>query len=576
MATVSDLQQLYIGYFGRAADQAGLNFWLGAINNDGLSLANVHAAFVNSAEYNAQYEGLTVSEKVAAVYENVLGRVADDEGLAFWTSAIEAGTITEDQLIEGLLSGLSPVDAQAISNKIIVANYYTSAKGDAYNEASKTQSADILRPVNDKVDTVAIALGEVAKVTGVTNAELATALANLEAAQAAKVAYAEAYVNDEAVTGSAAVTQADGDIAQAVTDTLNTLNGATTVAFAANDTAAVHAQKVQLAQTQAAEAVAAARAEIAKISGLTSLVNTYTSQLAAADAASKAADAALIEANAELASFAVIDGTPRQFVDAANGDFTVAGVIAFNATTKLYELNPAYQPTASGNITAANKIAAANQVVADVNAKVAADKALTDATTAVATTAGKITDLNANGLNLAGDLKAALDDQAALSKAITEYSEAKAIAAEWAAVGAAETAAGEVFEDLGYNLVNVIADVVANGEQDVFVFSDLPLTNNSAAVELGVEAGDVLFVGANYKLGVDSNLTAPGIQGGDNSAFEVFFQQDGLNAKVLVENSVFGSSAAGGGEFTTITLTGVNVDQLSFDAQTGLVSIAAA
>lgn len=572
MATVSDLQQLYIGYFGRAADQAGLNFWLGAINNDGLTLANVHAAFVNSDEYNAQYEGLTVGEKVAAVYENVLGRVADDEGLAFWTSAIEAGTITEDQLIEGLLSGLSPVDAQAISNKIIVANYYTSAKGDAYNEASKAESAEILRPVTDKVDTVAAALDKVADVTGVTNSQLATALANLEAAQAAKVAYAEAYVNDENVTGSDAVDQADQDIEDAVDDTLTTLNGATTVVFAETDTAAVHAQKVQLAQTQASEAVAAARAEIAKISGLTPLVNTLNTQVAAQTAAQAKADTAGVEANAELARFAVIDGNPRAFDDAPAGDFEVAGVIKFNATTKQYELDSTYQPT----VGAAEKIAAAQALLTDVNAKAAADKALDTANTAVTTTEGKITALNSNGLTLAGDLKSALDAQAALSKAITEYSEAKAVAAEWAAVEAAETAAGEVFEDLGYNLVNVTADVAANGEQDVFVFSNLTLTNNSAAVELGVEAGDVLFVGSNYKLGVDSNPATTTIEGGDNSAFEIFFQQAGADAKVLVENSVFGSSVAGGGEFTTITLTGVNVDQLSFDAQTGLISIAAA
>lgn len=574
MATVSDLQQLYIGYFGRAADQAGLNFWLGAINNDGLSLANVHASFVNSVEYNAQYEGMTVSDKVAAVYENVLGRVADEEGLAFWAGAIEAGTITEDQLIEGLLSGLSPKDAQAISNKIIVANYYTSAKGDAYNEASKAESAGILRPVTDKVDTVASALDKVADVTGVTNSNLATALANLEAAQAAKVAYAEAFVNDEAVTGAAAVSKADADIAANVSNKLDNLNDATSVTFSGTETAAVLAQKVQLAQTQAAEAVAAARAEIAKISGLTNLVNTYNTQVAAAEAAELKADAALVEAKAELARFAVINNG-GSFTDAVNGDFTVDGIIKFNETTKLYELDSAYAPTATGNITAADKIAAAQLVVADVNAKLAADKALDAANTAVSTTAGKITALDANGLSLAGDLKDALDDQAALSEAITEYTAAKAVEAEWAAIEAAESAAVGVFEDLGYNLVVVGTDTGTNGEQDVFVFSEVVLDNNAATVAITADAGDVLFIGSNYKLGVDSDLIKPGIQGGDNSAFEIFFQQDGANAKVLVENSVFGSGAATP-EFTTITLTGVSVDQLSFDTQTGLVTIAAA
>lgn len=119
-------------------------------------------------------------------------------------------------------------------------------------------------------------------------------------------------------------------------------------------------------------------------------------------------------------------------------------------------------------------------------------------------------------------------------------------------------------------------DTGTASEFDVFTFDNVPLTNNAGSASIAAEAGDVLFVGSNYVLGTDSDLIAPGIQGGDNSAFEIFFVAAGANSQVVIENSNFGSSAAGTPEVTVISLTGITADQLSFDAQTGLVNIAEA
>ncbi|MDG9977495.1 DUF4214 domain-containing protein [Ectopseudomonas oleovorans] len=576
MATVSDLQQLYIGYFGRAADQAGLNFWLGAINNDGLSLANVHAAFVNSDEYNAQYEGLTVSQKVAAVYQNVLGRAADAEGQAFWTKAIEDGTITEDQLIEGLLSGLSPKDALIVSNKIVVANYFTSVKGANYAEADKAESSNILAGVDETVTSVSAALTQVGDFADdASTADLAAALAALEAAQEAQLAYAKALLNDEDGTVADANIKVAADLSTAESDLV-----AVVPTFSNTDSTALTNLKIKEAQDAATKAVADARIDLASTAGLPALVTKFNSQLATYEAATKTAAAASTEQNAELAKFNVVNGNTTLTVD---GDGLVTGVIEKNASGQLV-LTAQYSGTNAA--TSAAQKEAAEALLADVKAFQAASKAVTAANTALDATGDQIAAAGADTYDAAtntftgGPVKAlqdALAAQTALNKAVTAYNEAKATAAEWKAVSDDVIEAYDAFTDIGYSLVDVIADVPANGQQDVFVFSNLPLNNNSAAVELGVEAGDVLFIGSNYKLGTDSNpATTTIIEGGDNSAFEVFFQQDGLNAKVLVENSVFGSSVAGGGEFTTITLTGVNVDQLSFDAQTGLISIAAA
>ncbi|RAA03678.1 DUF4214 domain-containing protein [Stutzerimonas stutzeri] len=574
MATASDLQQLYVGYFGRAADQEGLNFWLGAINNDGLSLANVHASFVNSEEYNAQYVNLSVSQKVAAVYQNVLGRAADAAGQAFWTNAIETGVISEDQLIEGLLSGLSPKDALTVSNKVIVANYYTSVKGDSYTDADKVDSSVILAAVNDTTASVAAALEKVGeRADDVSNSDLAAALAALEAAEKAQLAYARALLDDEEGT----VDEAADKVAEDLADAREALK------INESDSEALANLKIKEAQDAAAKAVSDARLELAATSGLPALFTKFTAQLAAYKQAVEAQIAAKTEQDAELAKFNVVKGgTPVEIVDGG----LVSGVIVKDASGQLV-LTAAY--TGNATDTSAAQKAAAEALLADIKAYQAASKTAVDADKALDATGKQIADAGADKYDAvnneitegpAAKLQAALDAQAELNKAVTAYNDAKAAKAEWDAVSKDAGDARDAFDTLGYKLIDVGVDDAdgTNGVADVFIFSSVKLDgDNIGAAEITADAGDVLFIGSNYKLGVDSDLIKPGIQGGDNSAFEIFFKQTDDGAQVLIENSVFGSSVvANGGEFTTITLTGVNVDQLSFDAQTGLVSIAAA
>ncbi|WP_275545428.1 DUF4214 domain-containing protein [Pseudomonas sp. Marseille-Q0931] len=582
MATASDLQQLYIGYFGRAADQAGLNFWLDAINSGGLSLDNVHTAFVNSDEYNAQYEGMTVSEKVAAVYENVLGRVADEAGLEFWTNAINTGLITEDQLIEGLLSGLSANDAAIISNKIVVANYYTSAKGDAYVEASKAESAGILAGVDATVASVSAALNDVAAVTGVSNAQLASALATLDAAQDAQQAYAEAYLGAAATKTPADVATAQGDINAAVGTAATALNNAITAVGGTaidptpgtGDSAANITVKIQSAVTLAANNVTTAQAGVSAVTGLTAKVNTFNSQLAAFENAVKAANAAELEQDAEQAKFEVVNGGAVTI----NANGTIANVIVLDSSNNLV-LDSTY--AAGANPT---QLAAANELLKDIKTSLAAEKAQTDAAAALDKTGAQIDALGADAYTAvvgdtagsfaggpAADLVEALAEQKALQDAIPPFNEAAADAAEYQALADAITAAETaITSGLGYTVEVVDAATEAGtAGKDVFLVGDTDST-------ITITAGDVLFVGPGFKLGTDTDKTTVKVEGGDASVLEVFLTQaNGAgNVHVVVEQTAFGSNAATQ-EVTTIELAGVtDISKVSFDAQTGLISIA--
>jgi hypothetical protein len=579
MATASDLQQLYVGYFGRAADQEGLNFWLEAINNGGLSLDNVHASFVQSVEYAALYDSLSNSDLVTQVYLNVLGRAVEAEGLAFWAGALDAGTITQDQLIEGLLSGLSANDALIVQNKVTVANYYTTQVGAAYGEADKAQSSDILADVDGTLASVGTALTAVgAIVPGGVPSALATALAQLEAAQNAQQAYATALQDDADASDDVGQVEALYGAAgtKLATDTL-AFNAVSKVDIVSSDSAAVIAQKINEATTAAQADVTKAQNTLNTTVG-PALVNSYNAALAKFVAADQAATVAAANQAGALATFDALDNSAVD-LSTLNAAGEITGL--FKVTNGTLGIEAAY---ANDPGTTAAELQAANALLAVVQARVAADKVEADAQKALQAQAALVdakddtmtaADIDSDGVITGGLLKALADakaTQTSLADAVKDLAETNAIIAEWAALKEAVSDASDAIGDLQYSIDFVAGGetVGFNGTNDVFIFTE---TTFGKTANIALDGDDVLFIGTGYSLGVD-DATKGDLQGGNNALLEVFFVENGGVVEAHIETVEFGSNAATQ-QTNVITLTGVtSLDGVTFDANTGFISLA--
>lgn len=95
---------LYSDVLGRAPDQAGLASVASSINA-GTSMSNVVGSFWNSSKQGANPIGnlntATVDASnafVNALYQDVLGRPADQSGLAYWTQVLENNQASPSQL----------------------------------------------------------------------------------------------------------------------------------------------------------------------------------------------------------------------------------------------------------------------------------------------------------------------------------------------------------------------------------------------------------------------------------------------------------------------------------------------
>ena len=129
------VQKVYVAYYGRPADAAGLNYWAGQMDAAGQSLGAIIAAFGNSEEFNRRYGGLTSAQLVTRIYQQTLGRDPDPAGLAYYVGELQAGNRTLQTITLDVLNGASTApDATVVSNRLEVASYYTAreAAGCAY------------------------------------------------------------------------------------------------------------------------------------------------------------------------------------------------------------------------------------------------------------------------------------------------------------------------------------------------------------------------------------------------------------------------------------------------------------
>lgn len=95
----AEAYRLYQAAFDRTPDQGGLGYWIGQMGQ-GQTLASVAQAFVVSPEFRGLYgAAATDTAIVTALYANVLDRAPDAAGLAYWVGALERDAITTADLL---------------------------------------------------------------------------------------------------------------------------------------------------------------------------------------------------------------------------------------------------------------------------------------------------------------------------------------------------------------------------------------------------------------------------------------------------------------------------------------------
>lgn len=179
LSTRQALTAIYIGYYDRAADPAGIQFWEQVVANTSLDLVAITTDFAGQSETQAVHpffaDPATSSPAtfITSLYQNLFNRDPDAAGLEFWSNALQdaidgvEGAITVGQIITSIIEGAVDVeggtqDRTTILNKIEVGLDWTEAAEAAEidytsNAAAQASAKSIIEGVTDDPATVAAA-----------------------------------------------------------------------------------------------------------------------------------------------------------------------------------------------------------------------------------------------------------------------------------------------------------------------------------------------------------------------------------------------------------------------------------
>jgi hypothetical protein len=119
------IEQLYVAYFSRPADPAGLAYWTNVLANDPNGYQVISQQFSTSAEYQATYANMANRDVVDTVYQHLFGRAAEGAGLDYWTPLLDQGQITIDNVVTQVAAGAQGSDLFAYNAKVAVSASFT-------------------------------------------------------------------------------------------------------------------------------------------------------------------------------------------------------------------------------------------------------------------------------------------------------------------------------------------------------------------------------------------------------------------------------------------------------------------
>ena len=146
------LQRVYLAYFGRPADPAGLAYYAAGFAQAGAptDLAGMVSAYATNTTVKSVIDGFGTSAEsqalypgdngafITAIYANLFNRTPDAAGKAYWAGLLDSGLMTRGNAAIAIMGGAQSSDATIIDNKTQVAANFTAA----LNTSLRTSSYD--------------------------------------------------------------------------------------------------------------------------------------------------------------------------------------------------------------------------------------------------------------------------------------------------------------------------------------------------------------------------------------------------------------------------------------------------
>lgn len=152
---LNQVQKMYIAYYGRPGDPEGQRWWAGQLEQANGNFAAIVRAFGNSAEYVERYTALSDEQRINSIYQQLFGRDADSQGLAWYVERLSSGdpdwslAAIALRIADGVQDGSS--DAATLAARMDVANAFTQAADEDRFHYSGTPGINVAKNLINSV-----------------------------------------------------------------------------------------------------------------------------------------------------------------------------------------------------------------------------------------------------------------------------------------------------------------------------------------------------------------------------------------------------------------------------------------
>ena len=114
------VQEMYVAYYGRPGDPAGVAYWAEQLELQAGDLAAIIDDFGTSQEYTDQFGSLSQDALINNIFLQLFGRDVDPEGLDFYLTSLQAGERTLASIALDVSNGVQDGsdDAAIVANKL--------------------------------------------------------------------------------------------------------------------------------------------------------------------------------------------------------------------------------------------------------------------------------------------------------------------------------------------------------------------------------------------------------------------------------------------------------------------------
>jgi len=614
--------QIYQNLFGRSPEAAGLAFWVKALNDKSITVDNmvttiasaaqttdkvafdskvkVATAFTNALDTDAEkagYSGDLANAEAKKLLSNIKTDVQANAAIVPATLDASIAAVVKASVPFTLETGLGRLDASnkavvdflakaeidldnnGVADKNVTAGNIATNLTNAQTEVGKLIADPAYATAADSVKAAIVAnkLSTTAKDLETKQATLTTELGKLSSAQINAVANATA-ATEAAKTAADALVEADSALlgATSILESRNTTDDRSIV-IAENGTVKVTVEGVPPAADKVVDVVVWKNGVLALGTDVKAADYPGTAAYIAAANAAAAADRADVDAKdaALLAQARVetLDLGSASALTALDGKFITGGPVnpAADAGPTADEIAAQLNGLKLLAVDAAEKLAAAKPADANYEALQTAAtttaKNVSDFRTAVEAFNEANPTAKADAVTAAE--KAVTDAQkvhTALEEAVADLTTAQALSTQLKALNDAVAASKKDFVDAKFAEPKDISGLSNFGTAGNDIFVAKKDIAAATVTSFGLQGDDVLYIGSGYTLNKGALTT------GDNAALEVFFTQQGSSTVVTIEKVAFGSSTSAGADAKiTITLTGVDAADLTFE--NGIISL---